>query len=222
MKAGSSPTSPSVASTTPFIVRFSGTVISSDGQPVAGAAITGQVSGLGTVRTTTTDANGQFTLPDLVTNASQSVIIGAEKGGFVGWAATYSPTEAGAVSVSVRLQSLVRVVIGGSLTETLAPTDRSTYVGEAYDSDYAWNAQFFGYDAPADANVEIVLTQVGAGNAALQMWAANGAIVSRSAPDGQHIVLPRGTAGSLIVGQPWAQGKLSTPVTFTLTSRATR
>lgn len=199
-------------------MTLGGTILDGNGAALSGVLTTASLAGV-SVREATTDSAGKFSLGTIDLLSTSSVIFSATKPGYAPYAETLSPQSAVQVNRVLTLLALVRLPQAGNIGGSLLVSDPPVYVGEPYDSDYAWQARSFYFEAPSDSDLDVVLAWPRDGNAALQMWAAKGNITSRADGSSQTIRLPRGTSGTLIVGQPLNAGSLTQSVQFALTTR---
>ena len=198
-------------------LAITGIVTESDGRPIAGASVSAVCGSRGALQTT--DADGRFALT--LSNVTPC--------GTVEFHATASlhvfkvqriVVDGSTMAVAITLERNPDVGASGgdTIRSTLATTDPPRYVGEAYDSDYLFNATGFNYDTSAGAIV-IEMTYAPTGNAKLTMYATAGTRTSASTAPRQSIVLPAGVKDTLLVGQALDGGRLAQDVAFVLTSR---
>ena len=198
-------------------LEITGIVTESDGRPIAGASVSAVCGSRGGVQTT--DADGRFAITlSLVTTCGTvefhaTALLHVFK---VQRMAAVGPTMA--VTITLERNPDVGNSGGDTIRSTLATTDPPRYVGEAYESDYLFNATGFNYDTSAGA-VVVEMTYASTGNAKLTMYAAAGTRTSASTALRQSIVLPAGVKDTLLVGQAFDGGRLAQDVAFALTSR---
>ena len=223
--ACSSPaTVPNAVPPGPVAMRMSltGTILDANGAPLAGVLTTASLVAVSVtpIRIATTDSSGRFSLGTIDLLSVNKVMFSATKPGYAAYAEMLSPSSSVQVDLRLTLTALISLPRAGDLSASLLPSDPPAYVGEPYESDYAWNARSFYFDAPSDSDLDVVLAWSRVGNAAIRMWAGDGDITSHAEGINQTIRLPRGTRGMLIVGQPYLAGRLTQPVPFTLTTTA--
>jgi len=204
----SNPAAPSVT----ISVVLSGTVTTGAGVPVAGATVVAVAT---PPVQTTTDAAGHFELPPLEMFPGASVALAVQKAGYGTVTAQANPRTS-RVNFEIRLAEVHPLTIDGTVFGQLLPADPGLYVGDPYESDYARSAARFEYVAPVTQDVSVDLSWPHTGNATLRMWLLKKEVTSQASGDHEVIVLPRGTEGTLIVGQDNLAGPLTQPVEFTL------
>ena len=192
-----------------------GSVTDVEDVPVSGAVVT--ASGFSRRSTTVTDAAGQFTLQSDHIDASGWVLVSAQKAGYV----TQTRAMSGVDRFPIKLPLILQLPVDGSMAAAILAADPPTYVGEAYESDYSSNTKYFSFTIPVTADLIVEIAWEGVENSSLMMWAFEGTKVSERTGTGAAIRLPRGTTSVLLVGRPYAAGKLlpSQSVPFTLTTR---
>jgi hypothetical protein len=218
-RSASTPTGPtSITTSTSRAVAIDGTVTDLDGAAVGGASVTGTV---GTARAnTTTDESGRFSLGTFEASSSQQMTVVIASSGYVTANLGRPASSVDARwTLNVKLPRLFTLPIDDSLTAVLLTTDPGDYVGDPYDSDYSSNTKYIAFTTPAASDVVVELGWEPIGNASLMMWALGGAIVSQPSDGRQVLRLPHGTSGMLLVGQPYAAGRLLQSVAFTLATR---
>jgi hypothetical protein len=192
-------------------VVVGGTVVDQANNPLADVAIT--IVGQAAV-TATSDASGRFIAPAMTVRAGDAVLCAATKANYTSSSQSTKPTSS-TLQMKFVLTAVTPLPIDGSLTATLYPGDPHNYVGEPYESDYAWNMRTFPFSTGAEG-LSVELNWDPVGNGALKMWALEGARTSQEFDGRQVITLPPNTNAVLLVGQRGAQ--LTQPVNFTLTT----
>jgi len=192
---------------------MNGTVADSRDAPISGAVVSAFVNRFPPA---VTDETGHFTLSVEGSSGSSHFSLVASKDGYVSRTSSIDPART--QSIAIRLPTLGLVQMDTPMTSELLPTDLPQYMGEPYESDYSWNTSYFSVDRLGGADVTVELTWNGAAADALAMWAGDGTIRSEPSSTGALLHLPAVTHGFLLVGRPFAAGKLSGPVAFTITA----
>jgi hypothetical protein len=219
--AATAPTQSSTSSTA-SAARLSvrGTVTDPGGAPVAGVLVKAGVTGsyYVPVSSANTDSAGRFVLDVGYPQAGLTVVISTERVDYVSYSRALSPPLNRDIDLALTLIPFVKFPPAGTFAGELLTTARPAYMGEPYESDYAYQAVTFDVAALGDGDLDLVLDWTRAGNAALRMWANEGMTVSVADGNRQRIHLPRGSGRTLIVGQAYVAGDLTQNVPFTLSA----
>jgi hypothetical protein len=202
-------------------ITVSGTVADTAGDAIADAAVFGSSAATGTLQSVTvrTDASGRFNLGAFDVTPTDGLYVVTSKPGYGTDSRRLLPT---AASVDLNMMLVVHrpLSVDQTVQGRMNPASPGGNVGDPYESDYTWNMHAYDYSVPSTADCIVELEWDRVGNATLMMWAQSGAIVSLASGTKQVLRLPRGTSGTLIVGQAYASGRLQQPVNYTLTTRA--
>ena len=202
----STPTSVAATPVSPVTTVLSGTITDRLSNPIGGAVVTALAAGSPVA---ITDEVGHFALS--VENFFPLPLTVSKEG-----YATRTQTVYTAQAITIRLTPSFLLQIDRLTTSELLPTDPPDYVGEPYESDYSWNTKLFSLPSPLVEAVIVEISWDGGEAGAVAMWAGNGTLTSATSATGVVLILPRGTTGALLVGRPYAAGKLTRPLAFTL------
>ena len=215
--AGPEPPGPSAPSPGQPVVDIvlSGSVTDLQDVPIGDAIVTAW--GLSRLRTTVTDAAGNFTVHADHIDATALVLVSAEKAGYITQGRMISSVD----RVPIKLPALLPLPIDGSTTSAVSAVDPPDYVGEPYESDYSYNTRYFSFTTPGTADLIVEISWERTENSALMIWVQGGMNVSERTSTGAVIRIARGISGMMLVGRPFGAGKLlpGQSVPFTLTTR---
>lgn len=196
-------------------ITVTGTITELTGAPAANAFVTVTPFGPTQAVSGVSDATGRFSLGPVTVFQGETVQLAITLADHV--TRTFAvPTSGASVDVTIPLAPLHDLAMDAATNGVLDVNDPPTYVGTPYDSDYLQNTEYFAFATPATDDVIVDLTFTASGNAALEMYALEGTIPSTASGSSISIRLPKGTTGTLLVGQAYSADKLTTPVPFTL------